>query len=156
MQLEDKDGLPWTASTHLGWIILVLILTFGAAILALGIYLSLWIRSKGRSALPLLAFLLTTLGTLAGLVVHRWFHNPHATDVLDWVTTILFIAAPFMLRREIQGYFRETQGWQPIINPLWTFFFSALYINYRLVPDRVPVRATLTSLNISSPPSLRK
>jgi len=150
MRLDDEEGFPWTASTHIGWMLLVLVLSFGFALFALGLYLSVWIARKGRSTLPFLAFALSAVLALTEYPIDRWFPNSQADSVIGLAATIILIVASFLLRREIQTYFQEIQGWQPIINPILTFFFSAVYINYCLVPDRIPVPSPVTSLNISS------
>ena len=61
MRLENDEGLPWTASTDLGWIVLLVALTCGTALIALSIYLALWIYTKGRSILPLVYFVLSAI-----------------------------------------------------------------------------------------------
>ena len=148
MRLDDEEGFPWTASTHFGWMLLVLVLSFGFALFALGLYLSVWIGRKGRSTMPFLGFALSAILALMEYPIDRWFPNSQADSIVGLTATIILVVASFLLRREIQTYFRETQGWQPIINPVLTFFFSAVYINYCLVPDRIPARSSVTSLNI--------
>jgi hypothetical protein len=65
--------------------------------------------------------------------------------------TTLWIVAAFSLRRQILDHFKESEGWNPGIGPVLTFFFSALYINYCLNPISVPHKDTITSLNLSNP-----
>jgi hypothetical protein len=154
MNLEDKDGLPWTASMGLGWIVLLLVLTVGIAYTALSIYLALWICTKGRSAMPLVCFsIITLLEFLCIPLAHtHWFAT--IADPLAILSTILWIGATFYLRNEIMTYYRKSEGWDISIGPWLTLMFSTPYINYCLNPITISDgRNTFTSLNLDSSPS---
>jgi hypothetical protein len=127
--LEDKDGFPWTASTGLGWIVLIVAFTSGAAALALGLYLALWIWSKGRSAFPLCGFAFVTISFPLCFVLHAT-----AADILATVAAVLWLVSTFALRREIMDYFRESEGWNITIGPFFTLLWSVVYINYCINP----------------------
>ena len=146
--LEDAYGRPWTASASLGWLTLAAVLTFGIAAPLLGIYLSLWIRRKGRSIWPLICFSLP----FAWFAVTAPMGDvlPHSFRLPDLVgfAGILWIAGAFTLRHEIQRYYREQEGWDIEISPFFTFFFSVLYINYCLNPLTFKERGATTTLNL--------
>jgi hypothetical protein len=146
--LEDKDGRPWTASTNLGWIVLIVVLTSGIAFIGLALYLALWIRSKGRSALPLIGFLFV-LGS--PLLVFPLNYSCAPTRIGDAISTLIafaWIAATFALRHEIKRYYKEVEGWDIEIKPFFTLFFSVIYINYCLNPIAVSEGSPATSLNL--------
>jgi hypothetical protein len=152
MRLENDEGLPWTASTDLGWIVLLVALTCGTALIALSIYLALWIYTKGRSILPLVYFVLSAIFGFAGIVLSHWARLESITDILASVDSILWIAATFSLRHEIVKHYRESEKWEIRIGPWFTLFFSSVYINYRLNPFSFtpPPKDTLISLNLST------
>jgi hypothetical protein len=160
LKLENEEGLPWTATTSVGWIILVATLTSGTAVLALGIYLSLWIRSKGRSALPLYGFLFVLFGGGADVGLSHVL-APRLSDAIEWLATMAWFVATLSLRYEIRQHYKKTEGWEPQINFFLTFFLSNIYINYCLNRFDLTLREIPppTSLNLQTPPpspNLRK
>jgi hypothetical protein len=150
ISLEDKEGLPWTASTGLGWIVLIVALTSGTALLALALYLALWIRSKGRSALPMYGFTFV----LASIPVYFTLEHfsPNATDATATAVSIVWLISTFALRHQIVRHFKESEGWDISIGLFFTFCFSVIYINYRLNPLTFTRENTVTSLNLSTSP----
>jgi hypothetical protein len=148
LKLEDKDGLPWTASTSLGWITLITVLTFGTALLFLASYLAIWIRSKGRSVLPLIGFLIVACATIVDVALNHFSIHMAALDYAGDLITLVWILSSFSLRHEIRRYFQESEGWDVRIGPVFTFLFSALYINYCLNPVTFPHKEPITSLDL--------
>jgi hypothetical protein len=148
IKLEDEYGRPWTASANLGWLTLIAVLTLGFAAPLLGVYLSLWIWSKGRSAWPLICFSLCIISFLPLPFVLLELHHSILVDVLSDLGSILWIVAPFTLRYEIQRYYKEAEGWEIEIGKFWTFLWSALYINYCLNPLTFSERDSPTTLDL--------
>jgi hypothetical protein len=150
--LEDKEGKPWTASAGIGWLTLSAVLTLGFAAPLLGLYLSLWIRSKGRSAFPLICYAVACAAFVADLIPDRMFPAAVVADSLSAAISLVFAAAwfagPFLLRHEIQRYYKEVEGWDIEIGPFFTFLFSALYINYCLNPLTLPEKNAPTTLHL--------
>lgn len=151
MSLEDKEGLPWTASTGLGWIVLIVAITSGTALFALVLYLALWIRSKGRSALPLYGFVFVLLSIAPYLALERFAPNSIATAATLAVAYIVWLISVFALRHQIIRHFKASEGWNITIGPIFTLLFSVIYINYCLNPITQAHKNTITSLNLSSP-----
>ena len=153
MRLENEEGLPWTAATSLSWIVLIVALTSGTALIALSLYLSLWIRSKGRSALPLYGFVLASVACVTELGLKRLHLAPGFASAISLLAVILWFGATYWLRYEIRRHYKETEGWEPQIGPFFTFLFSAIYINYCL--NRFDLGSSEheppTSLNLSQP-----
>jgi hypothetical protein len=148
MKLEDKDGYPYTASHHWGWIVLIVALTGGIALWALALYLCLWIRARGRSWLPLAAFGAIVLMLFVPSGVARLFPYPAVLDflnrsvpVFEWAFTGLYLAGLFLLRHEIIAD-AKSQGFVLKINPFLTFCLSVVYINYCLNPVRFEHRSS--------------
>jgi hypothetical protein len=152
MRLEDKNGLPWTASTGLGWIVLIVVLSSGIALIALSLYLALWIFTKSRSALALAGFAITVLFDCAISALDHWHVFSSASTSLAIIDTLVWIGSTFLLRHAIREYYRAREGWEPEIGPWLTFFFSSIYINYCLNPVTLSDgKGTVTSLNLSNP-----
>jgi hypothetical protein len=149
MTFEDKDGFPWTASVGLGWIVLILALTSGTAALFLGIYLSLWIRLKGRSVLPLYCYILVAAFGVVLLLPFRIVH-PLVWDSIDTLVGVLWLVAAFFLRREIQLDARS-RGYEIELGVIMTLLFSVVYLNYCLNPVTLfdSKNAAPTSLNLN-------
>jgi hypothetical protein len=154
MTLEDSEGHPWTANIGIGWIITIVAFTFGTALVALSIYLALWIRSKGRSVLPLAGFCVVVLALIAPRFLPQIHAHPILQDRAALATYLLWLASTFGLRYEITQYYRKTEGWEILIGPWFTYFFSAIYINYCINPFTLlsykQYADALTSLNLSA------
>lgn len=150
--LEDKQGKPWTASAGIGWLVLLTVLTVGLAAPLLGFYLSLWIRSKGRSSLPMFCYGLACAAYAIDLLPDRMFLTGATSDSLLTLIALVIAAAwfagPFLLRHEIQRYYKEVEGWEIEIRPFFTFLFSALYINYCLNPLTLPEKGEPTAFHL--------
>ena len=155
MTLEDNEGHPWTAAIGIGWIIMLAAFTSGTALLALSIYLALWIRCKNRSSLPLVGFSLVGLLAIAAWLLPRTFSGPHLDIYTGVLATFLCIGSTFALRHEVRIYIRESERWDIPIGPWFTLFFSAIYINYCINPTTIHGNKkypdTVTSLDLSSP-----
>jgi len=149
MRLEDKDGYPWTAATGLGWMVLIVVLSSGTALVALSLYLALWIYTRGRSVLPLAGFALTVLlGCMIAALDHWHILSPVANS-LAILDTLLWVGSTFLLRYEIKKYYREREGWNIEIGPWLTLFYSSIYINYCLNPVTLSDgKDTVISLNL--------
>jgi hypothetical protein len=147
-QLEDDYGRPWTASTSLGWLTLAAVLTCGLVAPFLGIYLSLWIRRKGRSVWPLVFFSLPFAWFVVTFPLGSLLPHSFLLGDLDSFVGLMWIAGAFSLRYEIRRYYREQEGWEIEIGPFFTLFFSVLYINYCLNPVTLKERGATTTLNL--------
>jgi MFS family permease len=147
-QLEDDYGRPWTASASLAWLTLLAALTCGIAVPLLGIYLSLWIRRKGRSIWPLVFFSFPLASFVISFPLGSVLPHSFRLADLDGFVGLLWIAGAFSLRHEIRRYYKEKEGWNIEISPFFTFFFSALYINYCLNTVTFRERDTTTTLNL--------
>lgn len=73
--LFDEDGLPWTSRIRWG----LLLFWIAAVLLVLaplvGIYLSLWLISKGKSVLPLVLYLVLVVISVAAFFVPFPLHG---------------------------------------------------------------------------------
>jgi hypothetical protein len=156
MTLEDSEGHPWTANVSIGWIIMLVAFSFGTALVALSLYLALWIRTKGRSILPLAGFFIVVVALLATRFLPQIHTHPTLDDRLTLATYLVWLASTFGLRYEITQHYRKTEGWDILIGPWFTYFFSAIYINYCINPFTLlsakKYADNLTSLNLSAAP----
>jgi hypothetical protein len=146
-KLEDDYGRPWTASASLGWLTLFAVLTCGMAAPVLGIYLSLWMRRKGRSIVPLICFSLPFACFVAFPLVTVIPRSYELADLCGF-GGVMWVAGAFSLRREIKRYYKQREGWDIEIGPFFTFLFSVLYINYCLNPVTFQERGSPTTLNL--------
>ena len=147
-QLEDDYGRPWTATVSLGWLTLMAVLTCGIAAPILGIYLSLWIRRKGRSVWPLVYFSLPFACFMGSYPLGKLLPHSFLLGNLDDFVGLFWVAGAFALRHEIQRYYKEHEGWNIEIRPFFTLIFSVLYINYCLNPMTFEERGAATTLNL--------
>lgn len=144
-RLENDEGLPWTASTRFGWIVFLVVLTSGVAAYLLSLYLALWIRSKGRSALPLYGFALV----MFAIPIETFAHGSSWAEAVLTVLSLVWIAASFSLRHEIKAYFWKSEEWDIQIGYTLTLFLSSMYINYCLNPVTFKDEEAMTSLNLT-------
>ena len=149
--LEDDNGIPWTASTPLGWIVFLLACTLGTVTVLLALYLAVWMYTY-RRPIPLAGFSSAVAVFIVDVTLSHWHWSAGADRLLDFMGSILFIAATYCLRYEIIRHYRKQEGWDIEINPWFTAIFSVIYINYRLNPiTLIPdPKNTLISLNLPS------
>jgi hypothetical protein len=129
MSAQAIDDVPWTAKVPPWVTVLVVIVTGGYALMFLGIYLAAWVRTRRRRGYSLAIYILCTL-----LIILPFgpLHSHVAQTVLDGLALGAFVLAPFTLRYDIQRYLVERQNSKVEMNPFWTLFFGAAYINYCL------------------------
>jgi hypothetical protein len=105
LNLEDNDGRPWTASTNLGWMTLIVVLTFGAAAVLLALYLSFWIRQQRPVLFALFGFMVAVAGCGLLFILGHISPHPRMAEVIDNLVAISWVAATFSLRHETQRYY---------------------------------------------------
>ena len=122
-RLFDSYGLPWTSRLSWYWLYLLTVFTgFGFALL-LGIYLGLWLRSKGKGISVLLVSLALTV-----LCVSLFFlpDQPHHAESIFFNTAlILWFAAAYLSRQQVISYYSEREGSPFKINPILAGFFRS-------------------------------
>jgi len=135
--LFDSDGLPWCSRLDWGWLfILSAITSFFGAIL-LGIYVGLWLKSKGRSSVALYAYLV-----LSALFVMAFLPLPTAVPFVAFgekfgslMGLAIWVGAGYIVRSEVIRYYSEREGVRFHISPLLTGFLSVWYISGLLRAD---------------------
>jgi hypothetical protein len=139
IRLFDQDGLPWTSRMQWG----VLLFWVGGIFIIfaplVGIYLGLWLISKGKSSLSLILYL-----TLAAVFVLALFgpspeHGSTAETVIGAIELvsllILWLVGAFALRRDVIRYYSGREGNPFPLNPVLTAFFGPWYVGGRLRAD---------------------
>jgi len=128
--LEDNNGTPWIARLPWLWAFLISIVTAGAFPLTIGIYLSAWVWSKRSASRAIYAYGgIVVLATLAMLPIGIHFQ----ASIMEDISTggaIIWVAAGFLLRRDLQLHFIRPDGDLPRMSILWTTLFSVYYLNY--------------------------
>jgi len=126
-RLFDSDGLPWASRIGWGWLCLITLITGFTFAVALGIYLGIWTKGKGRSVLPLCLYLAIAFIAILAIAA-AYAHLRLATDALDLVGFALWFAAAFVLRYEVIRYYSQREGTVFRIGPWLTALFSVWYI----------------------------
>ena len=142
--LFDDEDLPWTVRLSLGWTLLLSLFSFGLLFLALGLYLSYWIRSRfGRGhafwsycAVSVIALILLVL-PLAPLRIGNLFIEAIAT-----FGSVLWVVSALVLRSEILSIYKDDIGVAVTINVWLTIFFTSIYLNYCLSAPGLESRFT--------------
>jgi len=126
-RLFDSDGLPWASRLDWPWLFLLSLLTAFLGAVLLGVYLGIWIRGKGRSALPLWIYSTLALAYVACFAISLTPH-PAVADEIALCGFALWFLGAFTLRREVIRYYSEREGIVFKISPLLTALFSVWYI----------------------------
>jgi len=125
-RLFDSDGLPWASRLDWPWLFLLSMLTAFSGAIFLGIYVGIWVKGKGRSALPLCVYLALAIMYIAGIAA-AWMHAVLA-DRIGMCEAVLWLVGAFTLRHEVVRYYTEREGVTFRLGPWLTLFFSVWYI----------------------------
>jgi hypothetical protein len=139
IRLFDQDGLPWTSRMRWG----VLLFWVGGILIIfaplVGIYLGLWLISKGKSSLSLILYLTLAAVFVLALFVPLPEHGSTAETVIGTIELasllILWLVGAFALRREVTRYYSGREGNPFPLNPVLTAFFGPWYVSGRLRAD---------------------
>jgi len=148
MNLSDSDGYPRTAVIRLGWMFLAFLASSGLLLIALSVFLALWIRQKGRSPFPLYGFGASACAFAIVLILEQIHQFSSIANGICIGAGCIYILSSLGLRAEIVRHYKEQINWNPEFNILWTVLFSSVYLNNGLSPDRIPVANEMTSLNL--------
>lgn len=137
IHLFDQDGLPWTSRVR--WGILLFCVSSVVILLAplVGIYLGIWLLSKGKSALTLILYLaLTSIFITASFVPFP----PHGAlavveFVLDLSLPVVWLVGAFVLRSDVMRYYVGREGIPFPLNPVLTAIFGTWYVGGNLRAD---------------------
>jgi hypothetical protein len=133
--LFDADGLPWTSRLSWGWLLFLSLVTGFVVAILMGIYLGIWIRSKGRSVMPLCVYF-----TIAAMYAALFLPAPLVptqgmTDTVIILGVVLWFVGAYMLRNQVMQYYSDREGTSFRISPGLTALLSVWYINGCLRPD---------------------
>jgi len=137
LHLFDQDGLPWTSRVHWGILLFwVAVFLFLLAPLV-GIYLGLWLLSKGRSASTLILYsALAVISVAVSFVPFPARGAMSAIEVgLDGSILALWFLGAFSLRRNVIGYYSGREGIPFFLNPVLTAFVGPWYVGGHLRAD---------------------
>jgi hypothetical protein len=133
----DQNGLPWTS--RLRWGVLLFWVASILAFLApfVGIYLSVWLVSKGRSAFSFILY--SALSLICLIVCLAPFPSNgvmSSTETALYVSLmVLWVAGAFLLRREVIRYYSGREGIPFSLNPVLTAIFGPWYVGGHLRAD---------------------
>ena len=134
-RLFDEDGLPWTSRLHWGlllfWVAGVLII-FAPLV---GIYLGIWLISKGRSALSLIIYLATALIFIPAFFTPLPAEGTTGDTVLVVSFFVLWLVGAFVIRREVMLYYSDRESVSFALNPVLTALFGPWYVGGNLRAD---------------------
>lgn len=135
--LFDCDGLPWSSRLSWGWLLMWVSIIWFVFAPIVGLYLGLWLRSKGRSALVFNAYLAITGLCLVLFLVPfpaRGIYSAVET-VLAGLMVFLWLASAFLLRHEVAKYYTTREGLPFPLNPALTVLFGPWYVGGHLRAD---------------------
>jgi hypothetical protein len=132
--LFDSDGLPWTAHLSLGWIIFLIFMTGGLLAVPIGIYLGLWLKTKGHSALVLAIYSLVACSVVILFLPENQIPSALTDGVSLFAIGLWFVGA-FVTRHQVQRHYAECEGSEFHLSLLLTALLSIWYINYRIRPE---------------------
>lgn len=138
----NRRGLPWTVGLSLGWTVVLALFTGGVLVLVLGLYLAYWVRTRQGNSAAFWCWLLLIAAVTASLFSDK--HPGLYADVIGAAGSILWLAAPLVLRAEIISLYRRHHGLELPIKPLLTILFSSVYLNYHLLDLPIPSPTTIT------------
>ncbi|WP_019605068.1 DUF4234 domain-containing protein [Teredinibacter turnerae] len=115
---------------------------FGLGLITLGIYSFYWLFSRTRQINPVIEnpisplFMGATLGLyIVGFASNIPLNNPIVTMVLSFLSvagSIMFVVWAFRLRSRIHQVANISASDPSRINPVLTFFFSVIYLQYKI------------------------
>ncbi|AFL89221.1 hypothetical protein Terro_2989 [Terriglobus roseus DSM 18391] len=133
----DQDGLPWTSRLRWGIILFWVASIFAFLAPLVGIYLSVWLLSKGRSALSLILYL--ALSVVCVPVFLASFPSRGVMSsveiAFDVSLMVLWLASAFSLRHEVILYYSGREGIPFPLNPILTALLGPWYVGGHLRPD---------------------
>jgi hypothetical protein len=143
--LFDQDGLPWSSRLRWGLLFLWVPVIFFPLTPLVGIYLGVWLISKGKSALVLMLYSAFTIVSVWAFVLPFPTQATVAVSpieiALEGSSTILWIISAFTLRHQVMDYYSKREGVTFYLNPLLSGIFGPWYVSGRLRAD-FPVDGT--------------
>jgi hypothetical protein len=132
-RLFDSYGLPWTSRLSWYWLYTLTIFTGFVFAFLLGIYLGLWLKSKGKGISVLLLSLV--MAALFILLFFLPYQAHHAEDFAFNLILILWFAAAYLSRQKVISYYSEREGSPFKINPVLAGILSVWYVSGCLRAD---------------------
>jgi hypothetical protein len=137
IRLFDQDGLPWTS--RVPWGILLFWIAVFLLLLAplVGIYLGIWLISKGKSALTFAIYLALAAISIGALFAPLPSHGaaPNIEAIVDGLMLILWLLGAFVLRRNVMRYYAGREGIPFRLNPVFTAILGPWYVGGHLRAD---------------------
>jgi hypothetical protein len=133
----DQDGLPWTSRIRWGFLLFWVASIFAFLAPVVGIYLSVWLVSKGRSALSLILYLALSVICVPVFLAPFPSHGVMSSVeiALDMSLLVLWLAGAFLLRHEVIRYYSGREGIPFLLNPVLTAIFGPWYVGGHLRAD---------------------
>lgn len=134
ISLFDPDGLPWTAHLSMGWLVWLFALTGGLAALPIGLYIGIWIRTKTRSAMVLLDYVLLAGACIIPLLPDSTL-PPRWSDPAALTIVVLWFAGALIARQQINRHYLRREGSELNLSLAYTLLLGVWYLNYRIRPE---------------------
>ncbi len=112
LALFDSDGLPWSSRLSWGWLLMWVAIIWFVFAPIVGLYLGLWLRTKGRSALVFNMYLMMSGLCLTVLLVPFPARGTFSAVgvILEGLIFLLWFAGAFTLRYEVVRYYSTREG----------------------------------------------
>jgi len=141
--LFNPRGLPWTVGLGFGWTVLLAILSGGTLLIAWGVYLAYWVRTRQGHSTALWCYLLG-IGAVMLTLAPRTLSGIYI-DIVGFAGLILLVITPLVLRAEIRAVYKNSHGVNLPINPLLTILFSSAYLNWHMLDLPIPAADSETA-----------
>lgn len=132
----ERKGVPEVSRITWFWALVITFFTSGAFALALGIYLSFWVRARRKTGFALYGYLILSTSLVLGLLPPSSFPPSVRWETFSTFASVaicsFWVASGFLLRRELMLYYESAEGGSLEISAVWTGIFSVYYLNYCL------------------------
>ncbi len=133
--LFDSDGLPWSSRLAWGWLLLFFSIIGFVLAPVIGMYLGLWLRTKGRPAQVFIMYL-----AISGLFIFLVSSSEGSltaliAGMLALCLLLLWIVAAFTLRCQTMEYYSSREATSFRLNPVMTALFGPWYVGGHLRAD---------------------
>ena len=134
VRLFDEDGLPWTSRVRWGMLLFWLAILWFVFAPIVGIYLGIWLISKGKSALSLVLYVVLTSVWVAVFLLPGGTHRiPSSVELaLEVSSSVLWLVGAYALRLQVMRYYSDQEGIPFPLSPVLTALFGPWYVSGHL------------------------
>ncbi|MGA7632072.1 MAG: DUF4339 domain-containing protein [Terriglobales bacterium] len=91
-----------------------------------------WARKLSGDNKPLVLVAMYPAGMVAGLLIILLFHNAALGGLFIFAGAIIYLVGMFSIKAAMEEYYNSTENIQLQMSSVMTFFFSTVYIQYKI------------------------